>query len=418
MSLHHHKLLRQRDGYLPVSGSVVESDPTPTGSLLAQNTVAVVGPSLAQHGPPLATSPVPDSPTTTSQSSTPTTTSATSSASSGHQISLGTTIGACVAAVIALLLAVLLAFYCSRRQKQAIAYTKSRNVANDESRIRSHLEPWKRMNDNTDRWEGQEQAVTQVTQRPLSGPIGAMFQRSISNSSGEKSSEHNRDSVGTMRHFTKYHSALAAEMASQSNVTGTSAKVTKPPPVLHLVGRGSDVTPPISWDGETVGAESFMSLHSAVSSSPSPFMAMERSTPPATSSSLHHWESAEVVQVGQTDSVVSENGELPNPFADSTSSVRSSIRGENPFFSGRGHSVRRTLLADTHKNPFSDPHPPLDSAAAIQSLIAALQEPTELGNDRIVSVQSSLYSGITTGDGDSAISVTAFPHPPTQLNVR
>jgi hypothetical protein len=416
MSLHSHKVLRKRSGYIPFSGSVVVSDPTPTASSLAQNTAVVTNPNSTPAGIPIVSSSVSDNASTAAASSTPTTT-ASSSASSGNQISLGTVIGACVAALIALILAVLLAFYCSRRQKNCTAYSKSRNVANNVSRRRSHLEPWKRMDDGRDRWEGQEQPMRQ---RSPSAPLGAMFQRTTSTLSGEKSSEgHNRESVGTMQHFVQYHPGLAAEMASQGTITGVEGKVAKPPPALHLAGRGLDMAPPISWDGETVGGESFMSLPSGLSNPTSPaMMATAKSTPPAMTSSLHRWESAEVVHVSQIGSDFSEYGELQNPFADSASSTKSSLKVQNPFFNARNQPVRRTLLPDTHKNPFADANAPRDSSSdAIQSLIAALQVPTK-HNDRIVSVQSSVYSRMTGDDGDSAISVTAFPYPPTQINVR
>ncbi|KAI9568273.1 hypothetical protein HD554DRAFT_793702 [Boletus coccyginus] len=420
MSLHSHKVLRRRSGYLPVSGSVVESNPTPTASLLAQNTQTVDGTPVGSPPPgiPLVPSAVSEN-TSTSATQSPTPIASTSSSTpSGNQISLGTVIGACVAALTALVLAVVLAFYCSRRHKRLAAYSKSRNIANNCSRRRSHLEPWKRMDDGGDRWEGQERPMKQA---PSSASLGAMFQRSISNASGEKSLEgHNRESVGTMRHFVKYHPDLAAEMASQGTITGAGEKVAKPPPVLHLMGRGLDMAPPVSWDGETIGGESFTSRPSGLSNSTSTaMMATERSTPPATASFLHRWESAEVLHVSQVGSDPSEEGELPNPFADSASSVRSSTRGRNPFFSARDQPARRTLLPNTHKNPFVDENAPPDSDAAIQSLIAALQVPTGRGgDDRIVSIQSSLYSRMTGDDCDSAISVTAFPYPPTQINVR
>ena len=258
-----------------------------------------------------------------------------------------------------------------------------------------------------------------MRQRPPSASFGAMFQRTISTASGEKSSEsHNRESVGTMQHFVKYHPDLAAEMASQGTVTGVDGSVPKPPPALQLMGRGLDMAPPISWDGETIGGESFISLHSGLANPTSPvMMATAKSTPLATTSSLHRWESAEVVHVSQIGSDFSDYGELQNPFADSASSVKSSLKVQNPFFGARDQPVRRTIVPDTHKNPFADANAPRESSdAAIQSLIAALQNPTS--NDRIVSLQSSVYSRMTGDDADSAISVTAFPYPPAKINVR
>ncbi|KAH0832951.1 hypothetical protein J3R83DRAFT_11924 [Lanmaoa asiatica] len=409
MSLHKHNVYK-RSGYVPASGSVVESDPTPTASLLAQNTAAVADPNSTPTGIPLVASSVfENTSTAAAQSSTPTT-NTNSSPSAGNQISLGAVIGACVAALIVLLLAVALAFYCSKRQKQFTACYKSRNTSNNASRRRSHLEPWTRMEDDDDRWEEQGRRERPMKQRPPSEPLGAMFHRTISNTSGEKSLEgYNRESVGTMQHFAKYHPGLAAEMASQGAVTGGDGGVAKPPPVLHLMGRGLDMTPPISWDGETVGGDSFVSLH------PGSVIATAKSTPPAMTSSLHHWERAEVLHVSQVDSDFSEAGELQSPFADSASSVKSSPKGQNPFFSARDYPVKRK--PDTHKNPFADANSVHDSSTALQSLIAALEVPQGLeSDDRITSVQSSVYSRMTGDDGNSAISVTAFPYPPTQIN--
>ncbi|KAG8213393.1 hypothetical protein J3R82DRAFT_11892 [Butyriboletus roseoflavus] len=421
MSFHKHKTLHKRDSYVvPASGSVVESNPTPTASILAQNTAVVANPNSTQVGIPLvSTSVLESSSTTLAQSSTPTA-SASSTASAGNQLSLGTVIGACVAALIALILAVTLAIYCSKRQTPG--YLKSRNAANNVSRRRSHLEPWTRIGDDGERREGQEQSNRPMRQRPPSGPLGAMFHRTISTTSGEKSSEgHNRESIGTMHHFAKYHPCLAAEMASQGaikGVKGVDGELAKPPPVLHLMNRGSDMTHPISLDGDTIRGDSFMSLHS---DSKSPHMvAMAKSTPAAIVSALHRWESAEVMHVSQVGSDFSEAGEFRNPFSDSApSTAKSSPKGENPFFSARDHPVKRTLLPNTHKNPFSDSYYTRDSSTAIRSLIAALEEPHGLdSDDRIVSVQSSVYSRGTADDGDSAISVTAFPYPPTQINLR
>lgn len=416
MSLRSHRVLRKRDSYLQPSGSVVESEPTPTGSLLVQNTMSVTGIPLPSSGIPLTSSSVFETLSTPAVQSPTPTSAASSSNTSGDQISLGTVIGACVAALIALLLSVLLAFYCSKRHKKSTAYARSRNAVNNISRRRSRLEPWKRIDDGGDHGEGQAHSMKQ---RPLSGPLGAMFHRTISNTSGEKSSEAgNRESVGTMQHFAKYHPGLAAEMASQGAGTGVDEEVAKPAPVLRLKGRASEMVPPVSWDGETVGGDSFFSLHST-SVSPN-MMATERSTPPATTTVLHRWESAEVVHVSQVGSEVSDTGELQNPFSDKASSVKSrnSMRVQNPFFSGRDHLVRRTLLPDTHENPFADTNVPQDSSDAIRSLIAALEVPKEQDNNRVISVQSSVYSRATGDDGDSAISVAAFPYPPTQINLR
>ncbi|KAG9314899.1 hypothetical protein JVU11DRAFT_4005 [Chiua virens] len=210
-------------------------------------------------------------------------------------------------------------------------------------------------------------------------------------------------------------------MASQTATAGVDDKVAKPSPVLHLLGHRTDMTPPLSWDRDTVGGESYLSAQSDLSKSTAPLMmATAKSTPPAMTSSLHHWESAEVLHASQIGSDFSEPREPQNPFSDSASSVKSIPRGQNPFFSGRDHTVRRTLLPNPHENPFADSNAARDSATAIQSLIAALEVPMDRdSNHRIVSVQSSVYSRMTGDDGDSAIDFTAFPYPPTsQTNTR
>lgn len=253
---------------------------------------------------------------------------------------------------------------------------------------------------------------TPMKQRPPSASLGAMFRRTNSNTSGEKSSEgYNRESVGTMRNFAKYHPGLAAEMASQG--ASKENQIAKPAPVLHLMNRGPDLTSSISWDGETARGDSFFSQQSGLSNPRSTgMMATERMTPTAMRPSPPRWESAEVLHVSQVGSDVSDIGELQNPFSDKASSVKSSPRGQNPFFSARDHIIKRTLPPDTHGNPFAD-DASRDSSDAIRSLIAALEVP-----DRIVSIQSSVYSRTTADDGESAVSVTAFPYPPTKINLR
>ncbi|KIJ12833.1 hypothetical protein PAXINDRAFT_171007 [Paxillus involutus ATCC 200175] len=425
MSHSNHRLLRKRSEPLPVSGSVVVGDPTPTASLLAQNT-AVPDPNASPSGVPLT--PIGGSPTTAAQTSTP---SASSPAnSSNNQISLGAVLGACIAAFIAFILAILLAIYCSKRQKQSHGRSsprsQSRNALNNSSRRRSHLEPWKRMSDNEDRWEGEQQ----VNQRPPSGPmekLGAMFHRTPSTTSGEKSSEgHNRESIGTMQHFTKYHPGLASEMAMQAAIQDADQQLTKPPPTRQFTGRAA-VGPSVSLDGETVTGDSYLSLLSGTMTPT--MMATAKSTPPATASDPHRWESAEVLHL---DGIGSEVGELRNPFADSASSVR----GHNPFFNAQRKSLRRSTLPSNHDNPFADPpaavtaDPCTDSvfsessagnARALQCLIALLGVPQADVQERlrIASMQSSRYSyasRYTSGDeGEDFVSATAFPDPPAQI---
>ncbi|KAG1779192.1 hypothetical protein EV702DRAFT_1090961 [Suillus placidus] len=436
MSQHRPNVLRKRQALGGLSGSVIVTDTSPTATALIQNTTPAPN-SGSATGIQLASSTPSPSPT----SSSPAVTTSPSS-SSANDISLSTVIGACVGAFILLVLVISLAIHCSRRQKpqrrgNASPASQSRNAANNMSRRRSHLQPWDRLHDDK---EGQHDE----SPRPPSGPmekLGAMFHRTPSTTSGEKSSDGhgNSESIGTMQHFAKYHPGLAEEMASRSADLGCMV-VTKPPPVQQFMGRAqADGVPTISWDGETVGGDSFFSMHSRLSGTMSPTITMAKFTPPATVSGSHRWESAEVGHIDVYNSEMSEAGDSRNPFADAAS-VKSGIsrRVTNPFFNAQEKPQKRTLLANTtpESNPFADSNTPtprpfeaeahsnsdtnFNNSRAMQCLIAALDMPAEAGL-RVSSVRSSHYSQSSTimsCDEVDAVSVTAFPYPPTQVPFR
>ncbi|OAX40177.1 hypothetical protein K503DRAFT_19439 [Rhizopogon vinicolor AM-OR11-026] len=421
MSQFRHNAMRKRqtpslDG---LSGSLVVST-TPTATALAQDTTAAAI-SGSVIGVPLALTTPNSSPTS---SSTPSATTSSPSSSSGNDISLGVLIGACVGAFILLVLVIYLAIYCTKRQKL------NRRGKNAQRRRGS----WNRLEDGGDR------KGDLPMQRPPSGPmekLGAMFHRTPSTNSGEKSydTHGNRESIGTMQHFARYHPGLAEEMASKPDDAGVV--VAKPQPVRRLQGRTqADSVPTISWDSETLGGESFLS-HPRLSGTMTPTATVAKSTPPATASGSHRWESAEV---GHMDWNGSEAGDLRS-FADSAASVKSGLsrRVTNPFFNAQEKSQKRTPPANTtpasEPNPFADsnaavPRPFLDAPLetvsevssspnniqAMQSLIAALDMRPE-DRLRVASMQSSYYSRSSTimsGDED-IVSVTAFPYPPTQV---
>ncbi|KAG2076671.1 hypothetical protein BDR04DRAFT_703745 [Suillus decipiens] len=422
-------------------GSVIVTNTSPTATALVQNTTPAPD-SDSPTGIQLAS--LTSSVSLPSSSAAPAATTSSTSTSSGNNISLGTVIGTCVGAFILLVLVISLALYCARRQKpqhrgNTSPTSRSRNAANNLSRRRSHLQPWDRLDDD-------KEAQQDRSPRPPSGPmekLGAMFNRTPSTTSREKSSDShgNRESIGTMQHFAKYHPGLAEEMASKPTDLGYVV-VTKPPPVRQFMGRAqADAVPPVSWDGNTVAGDSFLSMHSCLSGTISPTMAMAKFTPPATASGSHRWESAEVGHIDVCGPEKSEVGESRNPFADAAS-VKSGIsrRVTNPFFNAQEKPQRRTHLVNTkpESNPFADintstPQPfvevdarlntnietNVNNSRAMECLIAALNMPAE-GSLRLSSIRSSHYSHNSTimscdeVDVD-AVSVTAFPYPPTQV---
>ncbi|KAG6334219.1 hypothetical protein ID866_4863 [Astraeus odoratus] len=441
MSYRPSRLLRVRQDSsssldLPVSGSLVVGSPDPTASALAQNTAAVPGSGLATGVPLIPSS---DSPPVATSTSTPSTaassTASTTSASSG-QIPLGTVIGACLAAFVALVLAIVLAVYCSRRQRRTpqkrSPTSRARNLASNASRRRSHLEPWDRLKDEEeDHWEGKSAtSASAAKQRPasVSGPfekLAAMFGRSPSaNSSEEKPAGARgagRESFGTLQPFEKYHPDLAAEMAS-GLASEAGSQIAKPPPVRSFMGR-TEIGPAVSWDGETIAADSFLSG----TMSPT-FVSKEKLTPAATASDPHRWERAEVLHTDYAGSIASH----PSSFADS-SSAKLRRAPSNPFFNAQVKQFKRPTPPKPQPNPFADPAPadevssPVESPAnaipasntrALQSLIAALQPADADPRSRVVSMQSSVYSSgsyIANGN-DDVDSVTSLPYPSAQFS--
>lgn len=414
---------------LPFSGSVVVSNPTPTASVLAQDTTAAGG--STQTGVPLVST---DSSSAALSTSTPDASSSStpsSTPSPANQIPLSTVIGACVAAFVAFLLAVLLAVYCSRRRKrdkQRSLSSRPYTTAKSSSRRRSHPEAWGRLQDEEeDRWEGKS---SPLKQRPTSGSgpkewLAAMFSRTPSTPSLEKSAEGHfpalRESFGTLEPFEKYHPHLAAEMALQAG-----EQVALPPPARLFMGRTA-MGPSVSWDGETLGTESFVTNRSLLSGAMSPtLMSKEKPTPPATASDAHRWESAEVLHTDHTASFVDKD-----PFADTTGGPLKKVPS-NPFFNAQEKQPMRPPPRATDANPFSDScsviAPDTDSTVdlvpqrnlgALDSLIAAL-ETTPAGAEeplRIASMHSSVYSSssyLASERGEDADSVRTLPSQPIQ----
>ncbi|KAI6154941.1 hypothetical protein BKA82DRAFT_4073107, partial [Pisolithus tinctorius] len=182
-----------------------------------------------------------------------------------------------------------------------------------------------------------------------------------------------------------------------------------------------------SRDGETIQGDSFLSRGSRLPGKMSPAtMCKEKVSPAATGSDLHHWQSAEVLHIDHLEHADSNQ----NPFADAAA-VPPERAASNPFFNVQDKPTKRTLLPNTTANPFVDlysitvpptesttNHPPTGNGRALQSLIATLEtSPAEVeGRLRTISMQSSVYSRgsyLASETGEDAVSITAFPYPPT-----
>ncbi|TFY82938.1 hypothetical protein EWM64_g1076 [Hericium alpestre] len=372
---------------------------------------------------------------TTSPTSPPAPAQSPPPSGSGSSLSTGAVIGICVGAAAVLAALVLLVRWILKRttpkprpQRPRDGLTPSsasrnRNAQGEDERRRSKLEPWSKLGEDDDRWEGMAKpdASQEKDMAEKAGDADGlrMFNktpslRSVSEEKGPTSDGHNFD-MSTMPNFAKYHPDLAKEFASA-------------PPQRPFVGRTADDSPVVSWDGETAH-DSFLSLGRSsnhVSADMSPTTVMARQTPPATVSHPHYWESAEVLTMDEapSDKNGRPSGEQHNPFADEIESRRTVA---NPFFAAHADIPR------SRSNPFADNHSvktrsrrstvtrrsdvseadTVRAGQAINSLLAALNGPDEPGNrDTIRSsmVSTSVESAFMTAENAS---ISNFPIPPS-----
>lgn len=354
---------------------------------------------------------------------------------------MSTVIGSCIGALIGAVAAILLGVWFYRRYSRSLKkrarprgpVAHPRNTHGDESRRRSRAEPWSRLEDGDDKWEGMYQTKEVEGVAPMEKLTMFKKSPSVRTAYTHKSEE---PAVFDPVAFAPYHPNLAQELASDK-VTG----MTVPRPFLGRVDPGN----PISWDGETLGNGSLRSVLSLRSNrleggSMSPTLSMAIPTPPATSSEPHLWQSAEVVDLdGQSATVVSDNSQKQkksksnNPFFNAQDvSTKPGVRARS---SSASNSTYKGKERSTDNNPFSDDnalsfpqpfaqHAPKESLElesnaadrALQNLIAALDISEDEVQERlrIASLQPSFISNtsVYTSGGEEEDVTQAFPLPP------
>lgn len=365
-----------------VSGAISVAPTSPTQASLQLDPGAPTGavgnaPPLASNNPTITTpGAAPSAQSTPSPSTTPSASAEVASASSKSQLPIGTVVAACVGALVgAILLVSIFLWWCKRPVSKSRSVNTRGRIEQRQTRGRS----WNRLGDHDeDRWEGAVAPVKlemKETQRDSDEKNFPMFKKSPSmrtTRTAKALEEHGIDLPPF--EFAQYHPTLAEELSLEH------------PDKPFATRQNSGST---SWDRETVGDDSFLSLRSVRvdSGTMSPTIAYKM-TPPATANGLtiHKWESAEVVHMeGETSSE-------SNPFEDGSSYDRGS-RVSNPFFGaqeihrtarsrsnsrGSRHSrntsrTSRTsrynsrpssrVRPDSEANPFSDatiPHTPHD----------------------------------------------------------
>ncbi|KAI0058647.1 hypothetical protein BV25DRAFT_1213537 [Artomyces pyxidatus] len=391
--------------------------------LLGASSGAVPAPSVSLNLVPGGTvvtvtssSPDPTAPLLT-PTSAPVSTSPEKAASHSSALSTGTVTGICVG-VFAVLALLLLGVYWYLKhsvpktreihsRSRSSPHSDARNADGEAGRRRSRLEPWNKLDDDGDHWEGKDKAKGKDAEKSLENEKFNMFEKdpSVRSGKGATSEGHTFD-PSTMPNFAQYHPELAEQFA----------RAPERPFLPRLDG-----PPVVSWDGETVGDDSFLSLRSVRMSTDgmSPTTVMARQTPTATTSVAHRWESAEVLTMDVADA--SEDDE--NPFADEVERRQSF---GNPFFNAQ----------PAKRNPFSDknsvkPKPQNASVTtlqrtnsttsqastvranhqAMQSLIAALDYAPILDDDaaRRTSMQTTDTTMVTVESEETVRSTPPMP---------
>ncbi|KAI9439802.1 hypothetical protein H4582DRAFT_1876847 [Lactarius indigo] len=283
----------------------------------------------------------PNEPLLTVTESSPTQTSSTSTSSTAlspthSSISTGAVLGIS-AGVFVVAVAAMFAIYTLFKKR---TYTQARRPLTRGHPPTSHVEGDRGSNgDNKwERLEGGDKSLAEVnsTAPPKTPEIGKfeLFEKDPSLRSVSDEKANNTFDPAAMPNFVQYPN-LVEDLS-----TG---------PPSRPFATGVEGSPVVSWGGETA-ADSFLSLRTSDSMSPSAVMA--RQTPRTTDSAQHRWESAEVLimdePVTERPSVYSEITQ--NPFKDDEDS-RASLDGNdadtrasssNPFFNASQH------------NPFSD----------------------------------------------------------------
>lgn len=383
-----------------------------------------------------SSTPTPATPTVT-PSITPTDSSDASSTgtSSSNVIPIGTVVGACIGALAGAIIIVLLGLYCYKRSapKRAARHPRSpmsagNNARGEMARRRSRAEGWDKLGDDEDKWEKNYQ-TKELSPSPATEPMEKldMFKKStpsIRTAYTHQSEEPPMFQLGP-------HPFAKAQPPVQEKEPQTV--------VRQFLGR-VDTGPAISWDGETVGNGSFLSLKSHLSGTISPTHDKAIPVPSVTSSQPHRWESAEVVDF---DDPTAE--EDKNPFAPKERGLERGRSAHNPFFGSskdrdfsHSRSLSRSSKTDKGKgrerytnNPFDDSyvsvalpepaHTHPDSGVlpsndqAMQSLIAALDLTPEEHQERlrITSMQASVISGASMYTEEEDMT-QSFPLPPSQ----
>lgn len=335
------------------------------------------------------------SPTDTSTSASSSATGALAASSKSSSIPIGVVVGICVGTFVALACVLLVVLYVGQRsrkkQKRAFANSKGGsggrspiNERQNAERRKSGREVWMRMDDK----DGDE-AYEKFAMRRTSMSAGASMPMKDVESSDPQPTVTRSVTVRSAKSTKTFKSIGYGHGLGLTETFRTP----EGPPQLEFTdadignGRGfsrTEILPPFarrnndlnSWDGDTIGGDSFLSLKresgniSLISGAMSPGTVVSHQTPPATEIESHRWEEAEVVS--PSDSRLA-NGSTFNlgqrhPYATTTRRSEETVR-QAPFTLSQPPGVRKSKNPFLDQNPFADTaRVPLHSTASVKTM--------------------------------------------------
>ncbi|KAH9902878.1 hypothetical protein C8Q73DRAFT_25826 [Cubamyces lactineus] len=302
-------------GALTITTTPVDTDALAFNTKLAQTTASLT-------------------PTAAPASSSVADNGAASSASKSSQIPLGAVIGACVGAFVLVVLIICLVYAWYKRSTDKLSAAARMNAAGQAEQQRANPRDFSRLDSPEKRRNDLPPPSPGTREQHESDEKNfSMFKKSPSvRTAYTTKTNTDEDQVMDLPQldFTKYHPSLAQELALEQPEK----------PYANVARQNSGV----SWDGETLGDDSFLSMHSmrVDSGTMSPTMVMAKMTPPATASAVHKWESAEVLNLDDDESAQPAPQPSRNPFADMAEERRART---NPFFNAQDMTRNRNSRA-------------------------------------------------------------------------
>lgn len=351
--------------------------------------------------------------------------SADAASGASSHISMSTVIGTCVGAFFGAVVLILLSLWFYRRYSRSLKAMKgSRSLGpasnlGDNRNVRGEADrsqPWDKLEEGADKWEGMDQ----TKEVDILGPMEklTMFKKSPSTRTADT---HISGEPTSYDDHSTYH----------ANPTRVLEQTGTPRSFLGRVDTGAT----ISWDSETGGDDSFLSIRSTrmTGGAMSPTLNMAIPTPPATHSPLHRWESAEIIHYSEP-----QTAEIANHDNDRHDRDSGQQNPANPFFGaeerpespswtalekGKGRAIDVDPFSDGNIPPFLPfaHHTATNSTSsissndrALQSLIAALDISEEEVQDRlrVASMQPSVMSSASAYTDGGEDVTQEFPRPP------